>query len=179
MLTPLRRRAALAAAGLFLVPALAACGFSAQTDQTYQPAVGTNDRDGNLDVLNATVVSAADGSGTFAGTLVNNGDKAVDLTGISGDGVKLTTKTAVPGGGLVNLATEGKLALVADSVKAGDFINLTFTFSDGQSTTLLVPVVANTGDYADVPVPSASPTAALTPTAKQTPTDTTGSEPAH
>ena len=178
-MNPLRRRAATAAAGLLLVPALAACGFSAQTDQDYQPAVGTNDRDGDLDVLNATVVSGTDGEGTFAGTLVNNSDKAVQLTGITGSGVEVSAKSEVPADGLVNLATDGKVVVTGDAVKAGEFVNLTFTFSNGQSTKLLVPIVAHAGDYADVPVPSAEPSAALTPSDKQSPTDPTGSAPAH
>ena len=69
MKSPSQRRLAIAA--LLLVPALASCGFNAQTDQVYQAAVGINDRSGEVDILNALIVSGEDGSGTFAGTLVN------------------------------------------------------------------------------------------------------------
>jgi len=79
-----RRRWA-AAATLILVPTLAACGFSAQTNQQYQSAAGTDSLQQTAElnasnsaspvqVYNAAVVIAKKGdtSGSFIGSFVNN-----------------------------------------------------------------------------------------------------------
>ena len=79
----LRRSARLlAAAGALLLaaPVLSSCGFNYATDRPYTPAAGTNDQDGDVDVLGAVVVSAEDGSGTLIATFSNNDD------GRAGDG---------------------------------------------------------------------------------------------
>jgi len=152
--SPSRRRAALAA--LLLAPTLAACGFNVQTDQVYQPAEGVNDRSGQVDILNATVVSGTDGSGTFAGTLVNNSQNDADqLTEVSGEGLDVTLPEPVDiaAGGLVNLADEGTVSVEGEAVVPGGYVTMTFVFANGQSTTVQVPVVVHGGDYADVPLP--------------------------
>ena len=163
MKSPLRRRTAIAA--LLLAPALTACGFNAQTDQVYQPAVGVNDRSGDVDILNALIVSGEDGSGTFAGTLVNK-DTTQDATldTVSGPGVTASRTTVdVPAAGNARLAESGDLTLEGSSIKPGRFVELTFSFSNGQTTTMKVPVVEAAGDYKDVPLPSASPTSTKSP----------------
>ncbi|MGO4255578.1 hypothetical protein [Marmoricola sp. RAF53] len=161
MKSPSRRRAALAA--LLLAPTLAACGFNVQTDQVYQPAEGVNNRAGQVDILNATVVSGTDGSGTFAGTLVNNSQKDADqLTEVSGEGLDVTLPEPIdiPAGGLVNLADEGTVSVEGESVVPGGYVMMTFVFANGQSTTVQVPVVVHGGDYADVPLPQGKKPAA-------------------
>lgn len=161
------RRAAFAA--LLLAPALAACGFNAQTDKVYQAATGVNDRDGEVYVLNALVVSGEDGSGTLATSLSNQNQTQRDqLTGITGDGATATVDKpiTVPPGGLVNLADSGKIAVDGSNVKPGGYVTLTLTFANGQSTTMKVPVVSHEGDYADVPLPK--PSESATPTAEPT-----------
>ncbi|HEX2893203.1 MAG TPA: hypothetical protein VHO29_04275 [Marmoricola sp.] len=159
MKSPLRRRTAIAA--LLLAPALTACGFSAQTDQVYQPGVGANDRSGTVDILNAVVVSGEDGSGTFAGTLVNTDATQDDtLESVSGSGITAPRASVdVPAGGLTNLAKSGEVTLQGSDIKPGAFVELTFSFSSGQNTTMKVPVVDASGDYQDVPLhgPSTSP----------------------
>lgn len=156
MKSPIQRRAAIAA--LLLAPALTACGFSAQTDQVYQPAVGVNDRSGSVDILNALIVSGTDGSGTFAGTLVNKNQTQDDvLDSVTGPGITASrASVTIKAGGNARLADSGALTLQGSTIKPGTLVELTFTFGSGQSTTLKVPVVANTGDYADVPLPSES-----------------------
>jgi hypothetical protein len=163
--SPLRRRTAIAA--LLLAPALTACGFSAQTDQVYQPAVGTNDRSGSVDVLNALIVSGEDGSGTFAGTLVNKDTTQDDtLDSVSGPGITASRATVdIPAAGNARLAQSGALTLEGSAIKPGSLVELTFSFASGQTTTMKVPVVEATGDYKDVPMPSASPTTTKSPKA--------------
>ena len=46
----------------------------------YTPSVGVNDRDGDIDVLHALVVSGAEGSGTVVAALVNNQQEDDALT---------------------------------------------------------------------------------------------------
>jgi len=69
------RRSIASAAVLLTVPALSACGvsFGAQTDQVYNPSVGVDDRSGAVDVLNALVVSGANGSGTVVALSLRGG----------------------------------------------------------------------------------------------------------
>lgn len=158
MKSPTQRRAAIAA--LLLAPALTACGFNEQTDQVYQAAVGVNDRSGQVDILNALIVSGEDGSGTFAGTLVNKSTTEDDgLDDVTGPGITASRTTVeIPASDSVPLADKGELSLEGSKIQPGNFIELTFSFSSGQTTTVKVPVVAASGDYADVPQPTASPT---------------------
>jgi hypothetical protein len=150
---PSQRRVAIAA--LLLAPALAACGFNEQTDQVYQPAVGINDRSGEVDILNALIVSGVDGSGTFAGTLVNKDQTTPDtLDSVTGPGItSRRVSVDVPAAGVARLAESGDVAVKGSAIKPGTFVELTLAFSSGQSTTVKVPVVAATGDYVDVPLP--------------------------
>lgn len=158
MKSPNQRRAAIAA--LLLAPALTACGFNEQTDQVYQAAVGVNDRSDSVYVLNALVVSGADGSGTFAGTLVNTDTTSDDtLDSVSGTGITASQGTVdVPAGGNARLAESGDVTLKGAAIVPGTFVQVTLGFTSGQTTTMKVPVVAATGDYSDVPLPKSSPT---------------------
>lgn len=154
-MTTFRRRTAVAA--LLLVPALSACQF--QTDHVYQPGVGVNDRSGAVNVLNSTVVSETDGTGVFAGTLVNTDNTKRDtLVSVQvGGGESVDSGAALPAGGLVNFATAHKqVVLSGDDIKQGGYVDLTFTFANGQSTTVHTPVVAPTNEFSDVKVPGSS-----------------------
>lgn len=160
------RRAVFVAVGLVL--ALTACspGFNAQTDQVYQPAEGVVNRDKEVDVLNALIVSGEDGSGTFVANLVNNNVEQADrLVSVSGPEVTVPAAalggdaaTAIPANGALNLAAEGNVAVRGEGVVAGRFVELTLTFASGEAVTIRVPVVRNDGDYTDVPLPSERPT---------------------
>lgn len=146
---------------VLLVPVLGACGFSQQTDQVYQPAVGVNNRDGNVDVLGAVVVSSLDGEGTFVSSLVNKGTSQDDtLVSMSGDGVKVTLKAPikVAAGSLVNLANTGAVSVTGADVKPGAFVRLKLTFESGQNTEVNVPVVPYKDEYSDVLLASAPST---------------------
>jgi len=149
--SPTLRRAAIAS--LLLAPVLTACGFSVQTDQVYQAAVGPNYRLGHVDILNALIVSGQDGTGTFAGTLVNKDNTADDrLDSVTGPDIVAARRTVdIPAGGVARLAESGVLTLTGDGIKPGAYVELTVAFSNGDSTTMKVPVVEAVGDYAGVP----------------------------
>jgi hypothetical protein len=157
--SPTKRRVVIVA--LLLAPTLAACGFSAQTDQVYQPAVGIIDRDGPVDILNALIVSGQDGSGTFAGSLVNTNTTEDDrLDSVTGPGIVASRRTVViKAGGAVNLADTGQVTVTGNDIVVGKFVELTLVLDNGQSSTITVPVVAAAGDYVDVPLPRSSPSA--------------------
>jgi hypothetical protein len=159
------RRSIAAAAVLLAAPALSSCGvsFGAQTDQVYNPSVGVDDRSGQVDVLNALIVSGTNGSGTVVATLVNNDQQTDDtLKGVAGAGkdagmtVKPGGDTTIPAGGVLNLATRGAVTIRGQRVVPGNFVTITFSFDRAQSVTLDVPVVSHSNpDYAGVKVPSA------------------------
>jgi len=160
--TTLRSRFALAAVAL-VVPALAGCStnFNAQTDQVYTPARGVNDRSGAVDVLNAVVVSPADGTGTVVATLVNNDpDQPDGLVEVTVDGTAARINTAaggadIPTGGHNNLGASGAVTASASSIVIGTFVEVTFTFQSAEAITVEAPVVPHEGDFADVPVKQA------------------------
>ncbi len=165
MNAPLRR--SIAVASLVLVPVLASCGFNRPTDRVYNPGVGVNERSGQVDVLNALVVSGADGSGALVATLANNNTADADaLTQVSGSGedtavrVSLDSPVDITRGGSVSVSDETEVPVEGDAVKPGAFIELTFTFEQAGPVTLQVPVVARRGPYQDIPVPSVAPTTA-------------------
>jgi hypothetical protein len=166
-----RRTVTAAAAALLAVPALSACGvsFGAQTDQPYQPSDGVVDRSGPVDVLNALVVSDTPGSGRLVAGLANNADEDDALTGINGAGDDDSVSyelgdgsTDIPANGFVNLAGDDAVMVqVAGSEEAvlpGKFLRLTFQFENADDVTVNVPVLEQNEDYADVEMPSASPT---------------------
>ena len=165
-------RRSLAAAVLVLaVPALSSCGgnFNQQTNQIYNPAEGVDDRSGSVDVLNALVVSTENGSGTVVTTFVNNNrDRQDRLKSIAGAGddsnLEITPggPTAIPAGGLLNLAERGRNFVRGERIRAGNFVELTFTFQHGTAITVDAPVVNGAEpEYTSVPQPT--PTGAASP----------------
>ena len=147
------RPLATAAAVLALAVPLSSCGFDYATDRDYTPAGGANNREGDVDVLSAVVVSGAEGSGTFVASLSNNDSGAEQtFTGISGD--EGTTIEAaefepitIPAGGLVNLADPAADIVLTGDFRAGDFVPLAIDFGSGDRVTMDVPVVADDTGY--------------------------------
>jgi hypothetical protein len=165
------RRSLAAASIALLVPALGACGFNEQTDQVYQPAVGVNDRSGNVDVLGAVVVATEEGKGLFVASLVNSATSKSDkLTSISGSGVQATVGQPVElkPDTLVNLAKEGPIEVTGSGIKEGSFVRLSLSFQNGQKTDLNVPVVAQANEFASV-TPAPSPSASSSPSSSSSP----------
>ena len=150
----LRRTLALAASAL-LLPTLGACGFDAATSRPYTQAAGTNNQDSDVDVLNAVIVSAEDGSGTFVAGLANgNNEEAATLAGLEGETASADSFSPVeiPANGFVNLADEGGIE-VSGEFELGDFVPLTLDFEGQDAVEMDVPVVANCDDFAGIDGP--------------------------
>ena len=141
-----------AAAVVALAAPLSSCGFDYATDRDYTPGSGANNRDGDVDVLSAVVVSAAEGSGTFIASLSNNGsDEEETLTAVTGQDSTVTAAefepVAIPAGGLVNLAEPAADIVLTGDVAAGDVVPLTVDFGNGERVSLNVPVVSDDTGY--------------------------------
>jgi hypothetical protein len=161
------RRSIAVACVLLAAPALSSCGvsFGAQTDQIYNPTTGVDNRTGEVDVLNALIVSGSDGSGTVVAGLVNNdprNDDTLTDVGPGKPGKQDITGTVNPpdtikARGLLNLAQDGNVTVTGPTIKPGVFIPLTFTFAHAAAITVNVPVVSGSDPvYSSVPLPSAS-----------------------
>jgi hypothetical protein len=154
-----------AGALVLAAPALASCSKEKATDKIYTPANAANDRSGPIDVLNAAIVSSAEGSGTFVVTLANNDnnaagdskDHADQLTGIAGEVTgKLARPVVVPAGGIAVLAQpDSEGVKVTGEFEAGQFVEVTLMFKNAEEVTLEVPVVENSGSWADQDGPAA------------------------
>ncbi len=150
----LRRSLALVSGALLLTAPLAACGFSPATDRVNTIAPGTSDRDGTVDVLNAVIVSAEEGSGVLITTLVNNDneeDASLDSVTAGDETVQVGEFSAISidPNGFVNLAAEGQQGIpVEGELAAGDVVPLTLQLSGGQVVELDVPVVWNCEEFA-------------------------------
>jgi hypothetical protein len=172
----LRRSLALGAAGLAVMSALTACGFSYPTDRINTITSGVNYRNGTVYILNAVVVAKQANSGTFVATFVNGSTTtAISLQSASGDNTAITkvdapTFTMQPGT-LHNLANDRGFP-VSGTFALGQLVNISFTFDDGETANLSVPVVIDDGQWAGLdistPAPSSS-SSGSTPSATDTP----------
>jgi hypothetical protein len=172
---------ALGAAGLVTTATLTACGFDYPTDRINNLTAGVDYRGGTVEILNAVVVAQQANSGTFIATFVNgDATKSVALQSVSGDNTSISNVQAPPftlgPNTLRNLATDGGIP-VSGTFALGQFVNLTFTFDDGETANISVPVVADdeqwTGldTYSPSPSSSSSQSPGEAPSPTPTPTD--------
>lgn len=148
-----RRSWALAVGALLLAAPLSSCGFDNATEREYTPAAGANNRDASVDVLNAVIVSAEEGSGTFVATFVNN-DVSEDGTieamtpGVDTARIDDFSPITVDPGGLVYLGAEGEEGVAVEGeFGPGATLPLTLQLSGGQVVEITVPVVSNCHEF--------------------------------
>lgn len=147
------RPLATAAAVLALAAPLTSCGFDYATDRAYTPANGANTLEGEVDVLSAVIVSAAEGSGTFIASF-SNADPAAEqaftaVAGAEGSGVtaaEFEPVTIAPGG-LVNLAEPAAGVVLTGDFGPGNVVPLSIDFGNGERVSLNVRVVADDTGY--------------------------------
>jgi hypothetical protein len=186
-----RRSLRLVAGALVLASSLlGSCGFDKATDRVYTPAATTNNRDGDVDVLGAGIVSAQPGSGTFIASLSNNkADQAFQLDSIAGAGdwsdLTISPDTLgieIAARGFVNLVDEDPITVTGD-LTPGQVAEVTLTFDSGDAVTMDVPVLyacnafegldqsAEQGSASESPSTEPSPGDVPTDDTTATPTD--------
>jgi len=148
----MQHRLLVTAAVVALAAPLSSCGFDYATDRVYQVTSAAENREGEVDVLSAVVVSAAEGSGTFIASLSNNDPEAEQsLTAVAGEDATVTAAEfepiAITPGGLVNLAEPAAGIVLTGEFEAGDVVPLTVDFGNGERVSLNVPVVADDTGY--------------------------------
>ena len=162
----LRRAVATVCAAMLAGGLLTGCGFYDATDRPYTPANGANDNpdDTEVAVLGNVVVSTEPGSGTFIATITNKDlVDEVALTSIAGadPDQPITADEFEPvqvmPGGHVNLADAPPIKLTGD-FGAGDFVRLNLGFDNGDNLSIDMPVVPNSGYWADLDGPAPPPT---------------------
>lgn len=145
---------------LTLAATLTSCGFDLATDQVYTPGAGINDRDAQVDVLGAVVVSGQEGEGAFIASFANNDPKnAITVESLAGAGETTLTTEAftgveVPAGRLVSLATEGGIPVEGDFAPGG-VVSVTIGLDNGETVEMSASVVPPCDEYEGLaPTPS-------------------------
>jgi copper(I)-binding protein len=148
---------------LVALPLMMGCGagFSAQTNEIYQPAAGISDRTGQVYVINALVVGDGQGNGTVVTTLINEtsqDDTFLSFTATD-DKTSGVTTSPVPSSGIplpaqtaVNLPDAATLQVAGDLIQPGKMVTLAFTFEQAAPVTIEVPVLQQSKIYAGIPV---------------------------
>lgn len=144
-----RRSTAIATGVLLLAGALSSCGYDKATNRVNTISSGINDRDGEVDVLGAAIISGAPDTGLFVASLANaNQDVPISLTALAGSVTPAAELQPVEVSplGLVSLYQSGGIAL-SGSIGLGDFVDVELTFSSGQTSTLSVAVMRPCYEY--------------------------------
>jgi copper(I)-binding protein len=141
-----------AAAVVALAAPLSSCGFDYATDREYDVTSASSNREGEVDVLSAVVVSAAPGSGTFVASLSNNNETDEQtFTAVAGEDASVKAAAFEPisikPGGFVNLAEPAAGIVLTGEFEAGDVVPLTVDFGNGERVSLNVPVVSDDTGY--------------------------------
>lgn len=160
MLHGLPRRSAAIATGVLLTGALSSCGFDYATNRINTISSSVNDREGEIDVLAAAIISGAPDTGVLVATLTNTaeppepgvgGTLADDVTTLLEIGGEVAPSEAFDGLeveplGIENLYEGGGIAVSGD-LDLGGFVEVVMRFDNGQVSTLEVPVVPPCYEY--------------------------------
>ena len=153
-----RRRLVATSLSAVAMLTLGACGFDAQTNQQYQPAVGANYRSPAIDVLNTLLVSNANKSATLSASVINNTGAQQALSSVTVttlDGTKTlpvrSAKILLPlpqdAAAVLGQASDAGGFVVTNGAEAGYYVKVTLNFTDSAPVTIDAPVVARTADY--------------------------------
>jgi hypothetical protein len=139
-------------------------GFDATARQSYAPGDGIQAGTGDLRVVSALVVSAADSTdGVILMAVVNNGDQDEEITSVEAGGgeVDYTGSHTIPAGETVLFSADSDPSATVRnlSAKPGETVTVKISFAEAEPITLHTVVVPATGDYASI-TPAAEPTPA-------------------
>jgi hypothetical protein len=141
--------------------ALSACGtsFGAQTNQQYQAAIGSDLREGPLQVLNGLFVDNGDGTATFSGALLSTEDQTIESVSVDGAAKRLARPIQLKADTLLTLGSAGEIVVKSDAVVEGVYVDISFAATPAGDIEVEVPVVPRTSMYdsvAERPSPGAT-----------------------
>jgi copper(I)-binding protein len=154
------------AIALALVSSLAlsgcATGFNAGTNTQGNSGSGRTANVGNIQVRGAILVvdTKNPNDASLVATFINTADTADTLTSldIAEPANGIGTSVALAPNKAVSLGYNSDVAVTftttGEPLVAGHFVDVTFKFANNESIKLSLLVVANTGEYKDVTIPS-------------------------
>ena len=167
------RFAASVAIGAAILAVLAGCNFitPVSTLKHYDPSDGISTKIGDIDIVNALVVSDDGVDGNLLFTAVNNAsaDAVLNVQYQAGTAKKQLT-LRVPGDMSVRFGfgSDGQLLLTGIGAHAGSLLPIYFQYGSAQGAQLMVPVLnGSLGSYSTLtptPLPTPTPTETLSPT---------------
>lgn len=177
-----RRTATAAALALALAPGLAACGATADapTLKYYAPADGVLGSLGDIRALNVLVVvpaAGASGPGVMSMSLVNQGQQADTLAGVTvaGQPAQVTGETQLPAmqGSIRVGGPDAKTQVVVSTApKPGTLVPVQLQLQQAGTLSLQVPVVEASGYYNRYVAPSAEASPSPSASASASPAST-------
>jgi len=168
-----------ASAGLVALMAIALAGCNFITPQAtlkpYDPSDGVSVSVGDVDVLNALILSEDGDSGNLVFSALNTGSKDVNLTvqyESGGDKVDLQVPLDAGATTDIGFGDDGQLFLEGIDTQPGGLLAVYFQYGDAQGRQLLVPVLDGSLEQYSPYLPTLTPTPTATETATPTPTPT-------
>jgi hypothetical protein len=168
-----------ASAGLVVLMSIALAGCNFLTPQAtlkpYDPSDGVSVSVGDVDVLNALILSEDGVSGNLVFSALNTGSKDVDLTvQYESNGEKVDLEIPLDAGATTDLGfgDEGQLFLADIDTQPGGLLAVYFQYGDAQGRQLLVPVLDGALEQYSPYLPTPTPTPTPDPTESATPTPT-------
>jgi hypothetical protein len=170
-----------ASAGLTALVAIALAGCNFITPQAtlvpYESSDGVSGKVGDVDVLNAVVLSEDGASGNLLFSALNSSDDDVELAvQFESGGERVTIDLDVEAGsiGQFGFGEGGQVFLADIDTKPGGLIPIYFQYGSAQGRELLVPVLDGAqAEYSPfLPTPTPTPTPTAEPDATPTPTPT-------
>jgi hypothetical protein len=130
--------------------------------EPYQASIGTNARTDDIDALGFAVVVDGEGNGRVVGTLINTTRRQHALVDVQVESERGPIRASVIGDSVplpsdepVELVREPAIAVSAEDLPEGLFVELTLDISGAGPIEMLVPVEPQKGPYAEVEVTEA------------------------
>jgi hypothetical protein len=159
-----------ASAGLVAIAAIALAGCNFITPQAtlqhYEPSDGLSARVGDVEVLNAMVLSEDGESGNLLFSALNTSEDDIELTiQYEGDDGKVDLQVDLEAQQLteVGFGDDGQLFLEAIGTRPGGLLPVYFQYGDKPGRQLLLPVLDGVLEQYEQYVPTPTPTPTDTP----------------
>jgi len=144
---------------LVVLLSVTAGGCAAFREPT-SPGIGSSDRESDIALLSAAVVTDGDGHGTLVGALDNTTEEEDQLVGVTitserGDiPAELPQPVTIGPEETVELADTAHIAITSDKLRPGFLFEIHLDFAKNRDVSVKVPVEEQKGPYAEVEIPS-------------------------